>query len=88
MDRIKSKRKRRNKNSKRYKKPRTAIGCAAFGGRTFAEAKRAVLGLFVATYWSELHRECMGNVSEMARRSDVERPNVRANLRRMKKVYK
>lgn len=88
MDQIKIKRKRTNKNSKRYKKPKNAIGCAAFGGRTFAEAKRAVFGLFVAAYWSELGKECAGNVSEMARRADVERPNVRANLRRMKRVYK
>ena len=88
MDQIKIKKRRRNKNSKRYKKPKSAIGCKAFGGRTFAEAKRLVNDLLVATYFSKLHQECAGNVSEMARRADMERPNIRTNLRRMKRAYK
>jgi DNA-binding NtrC family response regulator len=46
--------------------------------RTFAEAKLEL----EETYFRELHIECAGNVSEMARRSGVDRKTVRESLRR------
>ena len=82
MAQIKTKKKRRNKNAKRYRKPRVAIGCQAFGGRTYAEAKRMVLWIFNREYMTNIAKECGGNVSEMARRADLERTNVRVAIRK------
>jgi DNA-binding NtrC family response regulator len=51
-------------------------------GRTFQDAKRDVLTHFERDYFTALHAECGGNVSEIARRSGMERAHVRGYLRR------
>jgi DNA-binding NtrC family response regulator len=47
-------------------------------GRTFAQAKQELEG----AYFRALYAECGGNVSEVARRADVDRKTVRECLRR------
>jgi len=47
-------------------------------GRTFADAKLELERI----YFAALHADCTGNVSEMARRSGVDRKTVREHLRR------
>jgi two-component system, NtrC family, response regulator GlrR len=48
----------------------------------FQEAKRDVLAAFEHEYFSALYAECGGNISEMSRRSGMERAHVRGYLRR------
>jgi transcriptional regulator of acetoin/glycerol metabolism len=69
--------------SKTYQKPLNATGTRVFLGQTFVEAKRTVLGDLEQKYFTALHMECLGNVSEMARRCDMERSRVRWYLRRV-----
>ena len=52
------------------------------GSPTFRDAKQDVLNRFERDYFSRLHQETGGNVSEMARRADIERAHVRMYLRR------
>lgn len=68
---------RTNKRAAGYEKPDRAIGCAAFAHLTYADARSLVLKRFETDYIRELHAECKGNVSEMARRADIERAYVR-----------
>ncbi|MFO0667780.1 MAG: sigma 54-interacting transcriptional regulator [Polyangiaceae bacterium] len=51
-------------------------------GRTFQDAKREVLARFEREYFLALFAECNGNVSEIGRRSAMERAHVRGYLRR------
>jgi DNA-binding NtrC family response regulator len=51
-------------------------------GRTFQDAKRDVLAHFERDYFTALYAECSGNISEIARRSGMERAHVRGYLRR------
>jgi DNA-binding NtrC family response regulator len=51
-------------------------------GRTFQDAKREVLARFEREYFTALHAECNGNVSEIGRRAAMERAHVRGYLRR------
>ena len=51
-------------------------------GRTFQDAKRDVLSRFEREYFTALYAECNGNVSEIGRRSAMERAHVRGYLRR------
>lgn len=51
-------------------------------GRTFQDAKREVLARFEREYFTALHVECNGNVSEIGRRAAMERAHVRGYLRR------
>ncbi len=51
-------------------------------GRTFQDAKRDVLTHFERDYFTALFAECGGNISEIARRSGMERAHVRGYLRR------
>jgi DNA-binding NtrC family response regulator len=51
-------------------------------GRTFQDAKREVLARFEREYFTALHAECSGNVSEIGRRAAMERAHVRGYLRR------
>ncbi len=60
----------------------SATESRATGGRTFQDAKREVLGRFEREYFTALHAECTGNVSEIARRCAMERAHVRGYLRR------
>jgi DNA-binding NtrC family response regulator len=48
----------------------------------FTEAKRAAVAGFEREYFTTLARKAKGNVSEMARRSGMERHHVRAYLRK------
>jgi DNA-binding NtrC family response regulator len=50
--------------------------------RTFQDAKRDVLTHFERDYFAELYVACGGNISEVARRSGMERAHVRGYLRR------
>lgn len=59
-----------------------AADTTAARGRPFQDAKRDVLARFEREYFAALHAECGGNVSEMARRSAMERAHVRGYLRR------
>jgi DNA-binding NtrC family response regulator len=51
-------------------------------GRTFQDAKRDMLARFEREYFTALYAECAGNVSEIGRRSAMERAHVRGYLRR------
>jgi DNA-binding NtrC family response regulator len=51
-------------------------------GRTFQDAKRDILARFEREYFTALYAECAGNVSEIGRRSAMERAHVRGYLRR------
>src|SRR6202041_1929955 len=51
-------------------------------GRTFQDAKRDMLARFEREYFTALFAECAGNVSEIGRRSAMERAHVRGYLRR------
>ena len=48
----------------------------------FAEAKRRAIATFERDYFMDLSKRAKGNVSEMARRSGMERHHVRAYLRK------
>jgi DNA-binding NtrC family response regulator len=48
----------------------------------FSEAKRQAIATFERNYFSDLHKRAKGNISEMARRSGMERHHVRAYLRK------
>jgi DNA-binding NtrC family response regulator len=50
--------------------------------RTFQDAKKDVLNRFEREYFTALHAETGGNVSEMGRRAAMERAHVRSYLRR------
>ncbi len=60
----------------------SGVESVATGGRTFQDAKREILSKFEREYFTALHAECTGNVSEIARRSAMERAHVRGYLRR------
>jgi DNA-binding NtrC family response regulator len=49
---------------------------------TFRDAKQDALGRFERDYFAALFQETNGNISEIARRADVERAHVRMYLRR------
>jgi DNA-binding NtrC family response regulator len=51
-------------------------------GMLFQDAKRDVLAKFEREYFAELWSQCSGNISEIARRSGMERAHVRGYLRR------
>jgi DNA-binding NtrC family response regulator len=51
-------------------------------GRTYQDAKRELLARFEREYFTSLHAECDGNVSEIGRRAAMERAHVRGYLRR------
>jgi DNA-binding NtrC family response regulator len=55
-----------------------ATGLASYEGKTFAEAKREL----ERGYFQALSDQCRGNVSEIARKADVDRKTVRESLRR------
>lgn len=57
-------------------------GYGTLKGKPFQEAKRDVLARFEKDYFAALSEEAKGNVSEMARRSGMERAHVRTYLRR------
>ena len=81
---VKTKNKRRRKVNKRadgYAKPERALGCAKFMRLTYTDAKTLVLKRFDVEFVKALHSECDGNISEMARRADIERVHVRRLLR-------
>jgi DNA-binding NtrC family response regulator len=48
----------------------------------FSEAKRQAVAAFEKTYFVDLNKRAKGNISEMARRSGMERHHVRAYLRK------
>ncbi len=48
----------------------------------FGDAKRASIAAFESEYFSSLAQRTRGNVSEMARKSGMERHHVRAYLRK------
>lgn len=50
---------------------------------TYGKAKRAAIDSFEHRYFRELYEATQGNVSEMARRSGLERHHVRSHLRRL-----
>jgi DNA-binding NtrC family response regulator len=50
--------------------------------RLFQDAKREVLAKFEREYFADLWTACAGNISEIARRSGMERAHVRGYLRR------
>ncbi len=52
------------------------------GANSFGDAKRAAIEGFERDYFTALARRCKGNVSEMARQSNMERHHVRAYLRK------
>ena len=54
----------------------------AIASRTFQDAKKEVLNRFERDYFTALFAETNGNVSEMGRRSAMERAHVRSYLRR------
>jgi DNA-binding NtrC family response regulator len=58
------------------------VSAYALRGRPFQEAKRDVLARFERDYFAILCEEAKGNVSEMARRSGMERAHVRTYMRR------
>jgi DNA-binding NtrC family response regulator len=60
----------------------SAAESAPTRGRTFQDAKREVLARFEREYFTTLHAECGGNVSEIGRRAAMERAHVRGYLRR------
>jgi DNA-binding NtrC family response regulator len=60
----------------------TVAESAPTRGRTFQDAKREVLARFEREYFTALHAECAGNVSEIGRRAAMERAHVRGYLRR------
>ena len=64
----------------------TSIGMSAASSalksKPFQEAKRDVLAHFERDYFSALAEDARGNVSEMARRSGMERAHVRTYLKR------
>jgi DNA-binding NtrC family response regulator len=55
---------------------------AVSGALSFLEQRRDLLETFERQYFAELHRETGGNISEMSRRSGVERSTVRQYLAR------
>jgi DNA-binding NtrC family response regulator len=60
-----------------------AVEASSSPATPFAEAKRASVVAFERQYFAELLRATGGNVSEMARRSGMERHHVRAFLRKL-----
>jgi DNA-binding NtrC family response regulator len=52
------------------------------GGTGFSDAKRTAVAGFERDYFTSLAKRCKGNVSEMARQSEMERHHVRAYLRK------
>jgi DNA-binding NtrC family response regulator len=62
--------------------PPPNLGSDAGGSVTFRDAKQEVLNRFEQDYFTRLYQETGGNISEMARRADVERAHVRMYLRR------
>ncbi len=52
------------------------------GSVSFRDAKQEILNRFERDYFSKLFQDTGGNISEMARRADVERAHVRMYLRR------
>ena len=64
-------------------KATSETGSTAPPATAFAEAKRLAVTSFERQYFTELLRGTNGNVSEMARRSGMERHHVRAFLKRL-----
>ena len=54
----------------------------SFKGKSFQEAKHDVLARFEREYFAGLYEEAKGNISEIARRSGMERAHVRTYLKR------
>lgn len=84
MGKVKTKKQRKKRARKLapgYQKPEDAVGCAAFENKTHPEAKRFAVKAFNDAYITALFEECGDNVSEMARRADVSRQEVRSLLR-------
>ncbi len=54
----------------------------SFRGKSFQEAKHDVLARFEREYFASLYEEAKGNISEIARRSGMERAHVRTYLKR------
>jgi len=52
------------------------------GALGYHEARRDSMERFEHEYFDRLSRECSGNISEMARRSGLERVHVRRHLRK------
>jgi DNA-binding NtrC family response regulator len=55
---------------------------ADLAGLPYAEAKRRLVTLFDETYTGELLRQTGGNMSEAARRAELDRSNFRRLLKR------
>jgi DNA-binding NtrC family response regulator len=62
--------------------PLRPVGEGGASGEGFTEAKRAAIAGFERDYFVGLAKRCKGNVSEMARKSEMERHHVRAYLRK------
>jgi DNA-binding NtrC family response regulator len=58
------------------------VGVRNGSGASFQERKRELLEAFERQYFADLHQETGGNVSEMSRRSGLERSTVRQYLAR------
>jgi DNA-binding NtrC family response regulator len=59
-----------------------ATGLPETDASTFSQAKRAAVTMFESEYFAALAQRTRGNVSEMARKSGMERHHVRAYLRK------
>jgi len=62
--------------------PLRTAGEGSASGEGFTEAKRTAIAAFERDYFVGLAKRCKGNVSEMARQSEMERHHVRAYLRK------
>jgi hypothetical protein len=88
MVQVKTKKKRKRRAAPGYRKPRAAVGCKAFGGKTYTEAKLNLLTIFHTRFVSALATEHGGNLSAMARAADMERVAIRRILRQLDKMAK
>lgn len=57
------------------------VDLTAFRGLEYTDAKASVIAAFDRDYFTTLYAAARGNVSEMARRSGMERNHIRAKLR-------
>ncbi|HQP34099.1 MAG TPA: sigma 54-interacting transcriptional regulator [Polyangiaceae bacterium] len=62
---------------------RAASSSGGPGGPSYHDARRDALERFEHEYFERLSREASGNISEMARRSGLERVHVRRHLRKL-----
>jgi DNA-binding NtrC family response regulator len=58
------------------------VGTLSGGSASFHDSKRDVLAAFERDYFQRIYEDCRGNISEISRRSGLERTHVRAYLRR------